>query len=79
MRVSSASSTGALLAEALGGDAGAFGEDSGGLAAVGFQDRVVRRQAGDQFARQGAIVPGGEGEPDIGAFTHSVQQAAIAE
>ena len=70
---------GAFLAEAFGGDAGAFGEDPSGLAAVGLQDRVVGRQAGDEFAGQGALVTGGEGEPDIGALPNAVQQAAIAQ
>ena len=45
---------GALAAEALGGDAGPFGQHPGGLAAVRLQHRVVLRQPGDQVARQSA-------------------------
>ena len=70
---------GALAAEALGRHAGAFGEHAGGLAAVGLQDRVVLRQAGDQFPGQRAGLAVRQGEPDIGALTHPVQQAAVAQ
>ncbi len=70
---------GAFVAEAFRGDAGAFGEDSGGLAAIGFEDGVVGGEAGDEFARQGAGFAGGQGEPDVGAFADPVEQAAVAE
>ncbi len=43
-RISSQSAP--LLRKTLGGDAGAFGQDAGGLAAVRFQDRVVWRAGG---------------------------------
>ena len=70
---------GALAAEALVGGAGALGQDAGGLAAVGFQDGVVRRQVGDQLAGQGAVRAGGEREPGVGAFAFARQQAGVAE
>ncbi len=70
---------GALAAEALGRHAGAFSEHAGGLAAVGLQDRVVLRQAGDQFPGQRAGLAVRQGEPDIGALAHPVQQAAVAQ
>ncbi len=56
-----------------------FGQHPGGLAAVGFQRRVVAGQAGDQLPRQIAVGTGGQGEPDIRALPHPVQQAALAE
>ena len=70
---------GALAAKALGRHAGAFSEHAGGLAAVGLQDRVVLRQARDQFPGQRAGLAVRQGEPDIGALTHPVQQAAVAQ
>ena len=70
---------GALAAETLGRDAGAFGQHAGGLAAVGLQDRVVLRQPCDQVARQRARLAVRQGEPDIGALAHPVQQAAVAQ
>ena len=70
---------GALAAEALGRDAGAFGQHAGSLAAVGLQDRVVLRQARDQVAGQRARLAVRQGEPDIGALAHPVQQAAVAQ
>ena len=70
---------GALAAEALGGHACALGQHAGGLAAVGRQDRVVLRQAGNQVARQGARLAVRQGEPDIRALAHPVQQAAVAQ
>ena len=70
---------GALAAEALRGDAGAFGQHAGGLAAVGLQDRVVIRQAGDQIAGQRAGLAMRQGEPDVGTLAHAVQQAAVAQ
>ena len=70
---------GALAAEAFGGDAGALRQHAGGLAAVGLQDRVVLRQARHQVAGQRARLAVRQGEPDIGALAHPVQQAAVAE
>ena len=70
---------GALLLEAFRRNPCALGQHPRGLAAVGLQDRVVRRQAGDQLARERAILASRRGEPDIGALPHPLEQPRIAE
>jgi hypothetical protein len=70
---------GALAAEALRRHAGAFGEHARGLATVSLQDRIVVRQASDQVAGQRARRTVWQREPDIGALSHPVQQAAVAQ
>ena len=67
------------MTETFGRDAGTFGEDTGGLTAVSFQDRIVPRQPGDQFTGQRAVIARGQGEPDVGPFPHPIQQAAITQ
>ena len=93
-RVSSASSTAcagegsrrahlvpvrAFDAEAFGSDAGAFGQDSCGLTAVGLQDRIVRGQPRDEVSGEPAAIALRQSEPDIRPLSHPVQQAAIAQ
>ena len=70
---------GALAAKTFGRDARALGQHPGGLAAIGFQDRVVGRQPRDQIAGERAVVALRQGEPDVRALPHPVQQPAIAQ
>ena len=64
-----------------GGDEGplAAALNAGGLAAVGFQHRIVAGQPSDEFSRQCAIFAGWQREPDIGALADTVQQSAITQ
>ena len=70
---------GALATEAFRGDARAFGEHTGGLPAVGLQDRVVLRQSRDQVTGQCTRCAMRQREPDVGALTATVEQAAVAQ
>ena len=70
---------GAFAAEAFGGDPGPLGQHAGGLTAIGFQDRVIGGKTGDQVPSQCAVLALRQGEPDIRALPHPVQQAAIAQ
>ena len=49
------------------------------MAAVGLQDRVVLRQPRNQVACQRARFAMRQGEPDVRAFTHPVQQTAVTQ
>ena len=70
---------GTLAAETFRRHAGAFSQHAGSLAAVSLQGLVVLRQPCDQVARQSAGLAVGQGEPDIRALAHAVQQAAVAQ
>jgi hypothetical protein len=60
-----------------GGGAGALGRDAGGLAAVGLEQRLLLRQAGEDQA--GDLGAGRQLEIHVGALGHALQQPGLRQ